>query len=324
MSEFAVSVIIPGYNAAPFLQCAVDSALLQPEVQEVVLVDDGSTDGSYTVAQRLQESHPGRVRLFAHPDRGHRGPGASRNLGLEKARSPFIAFLDADDWYLPGYFKFDKEAFGQDPGLGIVRHPLGNGWDPNDPAQQWFLDYTGKTKAHARFHTRVDNLDPKDYFHQLYPMGQISSGIADTLTIRRSLIDKIGRFPERDWAEDTTFHLKLAAVGKVAFANMDEPLAIRRIHADNLSRHKSRLFAARVDATGQALLDVMDVAKEQQLSASIKVALHRGWIRYARQYRGLRSYAMLWKWPWALLYPRLAWSYARLYRDIMRQMLRKK
>jgi cellulose synthase/poly-beta-1,6-N-acetylglucosamine synthase-like glycosyltransferase len=79
MSEFAVSVIIPVYNAAPFLQCAVDSALRQPEVKEVVLVDDGSTDGSYAVAERLQESHPDRIKLFAHPDHVNRGPGAARN-----------------------------------------------------------------------------------------------------------------------------------------------------------------------------------------------------------------------------------------------------
>lgn len=322
MDEFTVSVIIPVYNAAPFLQCAVDSALLQPQVKEVVLVDDGSTDGSYAVAQRLQESHPDRVKLFAHPGRANRGPGATRNLGLEKACCPFVAFLDADDWYLPGYFQFDREAFDRDPNLGMVRHPLGNGWNPDDPEQQWFIDYTGKTKAHARFHTRVDNLDSQDYFNQLYPMGQISSGIADTLTIRRSLIDKIGRFPERDWAEDTTFHLKLAAVGTVAFANMDQPLAIRRIHADNLSRHKAGKLDDRIDSTGQALLDLMDFAKKQKLSAPKKAALHRGWLRFGQRYTRHPSYAMLRKWPWALLNPQLAWSYARLYKNILSRMLR--
>lgn len=313
MSEFAVSVIIPVYNAAPFLQCAVDSALRQPEVKEVVLVDDGSTDGSYAVAERLQESHPDRVILFAHPGHVNRGPGAARNLGLEKARCPFIAFLDADDWYLPGYFNFDKEAFGQDPGLGLVRHPLGNGWDPNDPHQQWFVKYTGKKRSQAKFYSQVVDADPNAYFNSLYPMGDVSSGVADTLTIRRSLMDTVGYFPERDWAEDVALHLKLAAIGTVAFATMTHPLAMRRIHGNNLSRQKAGLLSERIDAMGSTLLEVADFANKRNLPWSIKVALHRGWLRHARMYARYPSYAMLQKLPWAALSPRLLLSYAALY-----------
>jgi len=311
--DFIVSVIIPIFNAAPFLECAVLSALEQPEVGEVVLVDDGSTDESFTVAKNLQERHPGRVTLSSHPGHAHKGPGETRNLGLEKAHFPFIAFLDADDWYLPGYFQYDKIAFEKDPQLEMVRHPLGNGWNPNDTTQEWYPEYAGQDTARAVFYSRVDDPNPKNYFASLYPLGDVSSGVAGTLTIRRSLIDSVGYFPPRDWAEDVALHLKLAAVGTIAFADMGNPLAMRRIHVDNLSRRKAGQQTERIDAMGTTLLEVADFAKRRNLPWRKKVALHRGWLRHARMYARYPSYAMLQKLPWAALSPRLLLSYAALY-----------
>mgnify|MGYP001038776272 CR=1 FL=1 len=316
--DFRVSVIIPVFNAAQYLTCAVESALAQPEVGEVVLVDDGSTDNSPAVAAALMAQHPGRVACVSHEGGANRGPGESRNLGLRHASCPFIAFLDADDWYLPGCFAFDREAFAADPALGMVRHSLGNGWDPDDETQRWFLGYTGEDRARAKFHSRVDGVSPEDYFVSLYPMGNVSSGIAGVLTVRKSLADAVGGFPPRIWAEDTTFHLKLAAIGRVAFADMETPMAVRRIHAENLSRAKSDAPRERIDLTGAALLDVADFAKSRRLPWRIQIALHQGWLRFAQQYTRHRSFAMLQKCPGALLAPRVAWGYCRLYTAIAR------
>jgi len=318
MDEFRVSVIIPVFNAARYLACAVESALQQPEVGEVVLAEDGSSDDSLAVAESLAARHPERVKLFRHEDGANKGPGASRNLGLQHASCPFVAFLDADDWYLPGCFAFDREAFTADPALGIVRHSLGNGWDPDDETQRWFLGYTGEDRARAKFHSRVDGVSPEDYFVSLYPMGNVSSGIAGVLTVRKSLADAVGGFPPRIWAEDTTFHLKLAAIGRVAFADMETPMAVRRIHAENLSRAKSDAPRERIDLTGAALLDVADFAKSRRLPWRIQIALHQGWLRFAQQYTRHRSFAMLQKCPGALLAPRVAWGYCRLYTAIAR------
>jgi glycosyltransferase involved in cell wall biosynthesis len=322
MDGFAVSVIIPVYNAARFLICAVHSALQQPEVGEVVLVDDGSTDGSFSVAEKLRDANPGKVFLFTHAGGCNKGPGETRNFGLEKSRFPFVAFLDADDWYLPGYFKYDQEAFARDPDLGMVRHPLGNGWDPSDEAQKWFVEYTGKSRAHAKLYSWVENPDPGAYFSSLYPLGDVSSGIADTLTIRKIFLQAVGGFPPRDWAEDVAVHLKLAAIGTVAFSDMGEPLAMRRIHADNLSRRKAGELSFRVDAMGATLLDLADFAIERRLTWAKKAALHKGWLKFAPLYTRYHSYDMLRKWPWALLDPRLAYLYARTYADIFFRILK--
>lgn len=314
---FRVSVVIPVFNAARYLACAVDSALQQPEVGEVILVDDGSTDESPAVAETLSAQHPGRVKCFWHEGRANCGPGESRNLGLRHASCPFIAFLDADDWYLPGCFAFDKKAFEADPTLGMVRHSLGNAWNPDDEAQRWFVDYTGQERARAKFHSRVDGVSPEDYFRSLYPMGEVSSGIAGMITVRKTLADAVGSFPPRIWAEDTTFHLKLAAVGRVVFADMETPMAMRRIHADNLSRTKRDARRERIDLTGSAILDVADFAKAKRLPWRTQGALHRGWLRYAQQYTRHRSFALLAKHPASLLLPSVVWAYLKLYIGVL-------
>ncbi len=95
-----ISVVMPCFNAAPFLAEAVGSALGQSYGNvEVVLVDDGSTDTSPEVAAALAAEHPGRV-IVAHTHR--LGPYPARNHALRLIRGEFVAFLDADDWWDAG------------------------------------------------------------------------------------------------------------------------------------------------------------------------------------------------------------------------------
>jgi glycosyltransferase involved in cell wall biosynthesis len=92
-----VTVIMPCYNAAPFVEEAVMSVLDQsyPEV-ELVVVDDGSTDSSPDIVKHLVTAYPSKVRLL---HQNQRGPYVARNLGLTHASGEFVAFLDADDWW---------------------------------------------------------------------------------------------------------------------------------------------------------------------------------------------------------------------------------
>ena len=98
-----VSVITIFRNAPiGFFEEAIASVLAQTENRwELLLVDDGSTDESPDIARRAVAANPERMRLLTHPNRSHRGMSASRNLGIQAARGEFVAFLDADDVYLP-------------------------------------------------------------------------------------------------------------------------------------------------------------------------------------------------------------------------------
>jgi len=94
-----VSVIVPVFNGERFLAEALRSVLdqtLPPD--EIIVVDDGSTDGSAALAAQFAAQFPG-VRVLQQPNRG---VGAALNLGIRHARGDLLAFLDADDRWLPG------------------------------------------------------------------------------------------------------------------------------------------------------------------------------------------------------------------------------
>jgi succinoglycan biosynthesis protein ExoO len=94
-----ISVIVPAYNTAATLRRAIDSVLCQTEQSfEIVLVDDGSTDDTLSIARQLEASDP-RIRVLALRENG--GQARARNLGTAAARGEWIAILDADDRYLP-------------------------------------------------------------------------------------------------------------------------------------------------------------------------------------------------------------------------------
>ena len=97
-----VSVIVPFLNVVRYLEEAVESVLAQTyRSWELLLIDDGSTDGSTDIARRYLARHPDRVRYLEHP--GHRNAGLnySRTVGVREARGELVALLDGDDVWLP-------------------------------------------------------------------------------------------------------------------------------------------------------------------------------------------------------------------------------
>jgi glycosyltransferase involved in cell wall biosynthesis len=108
-----ISVMIGVFNAAPYLGEAIESVLAQDyEPIELIVVDDGSTDGSGDVARGF----PG-VRVVRQDNGGN---GAARNRAVEEAEGSFYAFLDADDRFTPGKLNLQKAALDADPGLDMV------------------------------------------------------------------------------------------------------------------------------------------------------------------------------------------------------------
>ncbi|WGE85099.1 glycosyltransferase family 2 protein [Actinobacillus equuli] len=117
-----IDVIIPCYNAEQTLVRAVQSALNQPELGTLWLVDDASTDNTLALAQHLQTQVPHKIRVEAMPKNG--GVAKARNWGALQSEAEFIAFLDADDAYEDRALQIAEGIFSFRPEISVVRLAL--------------------------------------------------------------------------------------------------------------------------------------------------------------------------------------------------------
>jgi glycosyltransferase involved in cell wall biosynthesis len=119
-----VTAIIIFLNAERFLQEAIDSVFSQTyESWELLLIDDGSTDGGTTIARQCAENCPGKVIYLEHAGHENRGMSATRNLGIRNAHGEYIAFLDADDVWLPQKLEKQVNILESEPEAAMVFSP---------------------------------------------------------------------------------------------------------------------------------------------------------------------------------------------------------
>ena len=224
--DYQVSVIMPVYNASEFLEVAVASVLMQPEVAELILIEDASSDNSYEVCERLATSDE-RIVLLTHPDHENRGAGASRNLGLQHARYPYIAFLDADDEYLPDRFVPVWEEF--------ARHPEADGVYASIGAK--YYDDTLKDRHLQRVRWEDTGVRkyvvPQDLFRTL-ATGKFGHLHLDGLVLKRSSIDQTLMFDTSlRQCQDSDLMLRLSTTRKLYPITPDRLVALRGVHPNN-------------------------------------------------------------------------------------------
>lgn len=226
-----ISVIIPVYNAAEFLEKAVRSAVQFEEVKEIILIEDQSTDNSLEICERLSTEIP-KVKLFQHPDKGNHGAGAARNLGIENAAGNFIAFLDADDHYLPNRFDAEKELF-KDPKVDGVFNAIGTE----------YLTEKGKEEFQSKFKevslsTVNYPAEGEEVFKGLLSLSTKTFGTSfhlNSLTIRKTSLESHHLRFNKDLRvhQDSDFIVKLAYHCHLKTGNITEAVAMRGVHDNN-------------------------------------------------------------------------------------------
>ncbi len=213
MRKPLVSVVIPAYNAAKYIGETLESVRAQTfRDHEIIVVDDGSADNSLDIAAGF-----GSIVCLRQPNRG---AAAARNAGIRAARGEYIAFLDADDLWLPG--KLEKQ-------MAYLEANPGKAWIYSDALV--FESATNRTICRIGARTRL---------HEgavLQPLLLRSFIPSATPVVKRDALFAANLFdesPERRVIEDWCLWLRLAARHPVAL--LDEPLARIRLHGENSSR----------------------------------------------------------------------------------------
>lgn len=220
-----ISVIIPVYNAERHLVLAVESALNQAETAEVILVEDKSPDNCLELCQQLEAKHS-KVRLVRHADGGNHGAGVSRNLGVTEAENDYIAFLDADDYFLDNRFSKVKERLEANPEADGVYEAIGCDFE-NDEAKRRYFD-----ARREEITTITKSIKPNELFRYLV-MGGAGYIHLNGLVVRKKSILDAGLFPALRLHQDMVFCIKLAAVSKLVAGETKIPVGLRHIHLEN-------------------------------------------------------------------------------------------
>jgi GT2 family glycosyltransferase len=292
LSSPTVSVVTIFLDAARFLEEAVISVLVQTYAHwELLLVDDGSTDGSTEIARAFAARHPDRIRYLDHPGHANRGMSTSRNLGIRHARGEYIALLDADDVWEQEKLAQQVALLETHPEVGLVYGaPLyWYGWtgDPADARRDRAPDLP--VPAGTVVH-------PPGLTLHSYPLGPGSAPCPSDLLFRRSVAERVGGFEER-------FHGIYALYEDQAFLAKVYLAAPVMVTGERWLRYRQHPHScvSRVNAAGNyetvrrffldwfegylAAHDVQDVAVRQALARArrarrraplIARALHRG------------------------------------------------
>lgn len=230
INRLEITVIMPAFNAERFIDKAISSVLIQKDVAEIIIINDGSTDGTREIVLSYKDE---RIKLLEHERGLNRGRSTSRNLGIKKARSEFIAFLDADDYYLHDRFLKDIDIFNKNPDADGIYNAVG--FEIYDLSKSYLSQV-------QKLYTVNKVVQPSDLFEGLVT-GKVGHFQIDGLTVKKSLFQKTGLFNENlEVAEDSDIFWKMALIGKLYTGQIDKPVAIRGVHEAN-SFYQEHLYA---------------------------------------------------------------------------------
>lgn len=250
-----VSVVIPTYNRRELVRRAIDSVFAQDcPVEDVIIVDDGSTDGT---GEALRRRYGDRIRYLRQPNAG---VSAARNRGLAVARGRYLALLDSDDLWLPAKTGLQVAWLDAHPGYGMVVCDV----------------------------TRVDRHDhdidvlqrrrilPEDGWASRWIMHDPVL-VPASVMLRREVLDDVGGFDETlATAEDLEFHLRVARrwrIGVVA-----QPLVRAMRGHDGLSSLANTYddYVAVVEQALEALRGQVDESERLRALAGVYASNARG------------------------------------------------
>ncbi|MCW5207218.1 glycosyltransferase family 2 protein [Desulfobulbus sp. US1] len=266
-----ISVIIPTFNRAGFLEQAIGSVLDQScACGEILVVDDGSNDGTSEIVRRI--SRPAKVPIrYLYQE--NKGASASRNMGIVEARHDFLCFLDSDDRWAPHKLKMQLEAMEHQPQY-LISHTR----------ELWYRQgmQVNQKKKHAPPHGEI--------FNRALQMCVVGMS---TVMVRRELFTRYGLFAE-DMLCCEDYDLWLRVSRKEKFLLVDEALTLKNGgRADQLSViHRLGMDTWRIRSLCR-LLERAQLSSEQHAQALAElerkcIIYGKGCIKHGRSEEGQR------------------------------------
>jgi glycosyltransferase involved in cell wall biosynthesis len=185
-----VSVVIIVRDGERFIGEAIDSVTEQEGVEwELIVVDDGSTDGTEAIVRSKVASSSAPIRLLHHAGHANLGKSASRNLGIAEAQGEYVAFLDGDDMFLPGKLAEQARILDAEPETAMVygRTLIWYSWDPAPRRQDRF--YPLGVRANATY--------PAGRLFRLLLENKYQTPTTCNAMVRRSALEAVGGFDEK-------------------------------------------------------------------------------------------------------------------------------
>jgi len=234
-----VSIVIPAYNACQFLPESLESVFKQEyRPIEVIVVDDGSTDGTYELLRSRDD-----LRLIRQENKGE---AAARNAGITLAQGEWIAFLDADDVWLPGKLTKQMGKALENPSAGVIFGGF----------VQEYYGQRGRVIGRERV-TPGENMRGQIYDEML----DRHFIAMDTVIARRSLCLEVGGFPEDlRHSEDFLFHMYCARITRYDFVS--DPIAVYRFRIGSTSTDVTETLRCVAIARERVLKEYPDSATD--------------------------------------------------------------
>ena len=210
-----VAAIIPAYNRAEYLNQAIESVLNQDYKKiNLIVVDDGSDDGSFEIAQ----SYGSKLTLLSHDNRNNKGQSACINLALKHSldSSDFIAILDSDDYWEPNKISVQIEVMENQPDIGLV---YGNGRG---------VDANGNCLYDIYGDDHIEENDPNRVLLDCY------FSLPTNSLVRSGVLQQAGLFDEKlKSAQDHDMAIRIAEITRLAY--IDVPVFNYRRHENTIS-----------------------------------------------------------------------------------------
>lgn len=273
-----VSVVIPVYNSAATIIRAVESVLCQDESSmELIVVDDGSTDGS---AELLTARYPQQAIVIRQENRG---AAAARNRGIAAARGEFVAFLDADDEWVAGKLRLQTERMEANPEAALCFADMSH-WEHGREVNSSYIQERGLGACGGRIFDRL----LRECFI-----------FTPTVVVRRSVFETVGTFDESlRICEDYDLWLRIAERFELVF--VDAPLLKRHRTGANLTGDRLLYAQSSIALFERLLADQRGNRTRERIIASQLADAHRNVAYHYREAGDLHRSQMHYLNSWRL------------------------